>query len=161
MSLIIHQQPLSYAQRLENRCTDCIKLVVIHCTELPDLESARVWGEKQVYPQSQTGNCGHFYIDRDGRTEQWIPLNRVAHHVRGMNQLSIGIELVNIGRYPHWFQLPGLEGLAGHEDLDTGLQPSENDPAIMIRRKLDPGPCFPWSKFLDRILLNRVRFMDQ
>ncbi len=100
MSLDIRQRPLPYVERLENRYTDEIDLVVIHCTELPDLAMARVYGEREHYPETRTGNSGHFYIDRDGRIEQWVPLDRVAHHVRGFNPHSIGIELVNNGRYP-------------------------------------------------------------
>ena len=183
MSLNVRQLPFAYTQRLENRCTDRISLVVIHCTELPDLATARVWGERVVYPESQTGNSGHFYIDRDGSIEQWVPVNRVAHHTSGFNLQSIGVELVNNGRYPLWFhsghqqmtepypavqieslvsllndlavQLPGLVSVAGHADLDTGVQSSDDNPDIMIRRKLDPGPCFPWSVFTDAILLSR------
>lgn len=175
---------MSYAQRLERRGTHGINLVVIHCTELPDLAMARQWGEKEHYPETQTGNSGHFYINRDGSIEQWVPVNRVAHHVRGYNPQSIGIELVNNGRYPGWFQsshqqmtepypdaqiaalaallshlaeqLPDLERVAGHEDLDCGMRPSEDRPDTMIRRKLDPGPCFPWPEFMHRIPLNRL-----
>ena len=184
----IHRRPLVYTHSLESRSTDCIKLVVIHCTELPDLATARVWGEKQVYPESQTGNSGHFYIDRDGRIEEWVPVNHIAHHVRDFNAKSIGIELVNSGRYQDWFQsdnqymsedypeaqiealaslvnqlvtqLPGLEMIAGHEDLDSVVQPSEDNQDIMIRRKIDPGPLFPWSEFLDRVLLSRCTLVN-
>ena len=137
-------------QRLENREITGITLVVVHCTELPDLATARDWGEKIIYPESSTGNSGHYYIDRDGRIEQWVPLDRIAHHVRSFNQHSIGIELVNTGRYPNWFDsrhqqmceiyppvqirsltalldylsetLPGLNSIAGHADLDTGMK---------------------------------------
>ena len=66
VKLNIHQRPLSYAQRLDGRCTDDINLLVIHCTELPDLAMARVYGEKVHHTGTQTGNSGHFYIDRDG-----------------------------------------------------------------------------------------------
>ena len=72
--------------------------MVIHCTELPDLGMARGFGEKVMHKNSHTGNSGHFYIDRDGSIEEWVPVNRVAHHVRGFNSKSIGIELVNNGR---------------------------------------------------------------
>ncbi len=184
VSLEVHQRPLHYVRRLEDRCTDDIDLVVIHCTELPDLAMAREFGEKEHYPETQTGNSGHFYIDRDGRVEQWVPINRVAHHVRGFNPHSIGIELVNIGRYPDWFRsdhqqmpepypdlqiealvallkqlqtaLPGLKKVAGHEDLDTAMIRSEDKPAITIRRKLDPGPLFPWSGVMTKISFHRV-----
>lgn len=185
MSVTIRQRPLAYTPRLEKRQLDDIRLVVIHCTELPDLAAARAWGEKQVYPDSGTGNSGHFYIDRNGSIEEWVPPGRVAHHTRGYNPVSIGIELVNLGRYPNWFysthqqmtepyperqigaltdllnhlaaQLSGLHDIAGHEDLDTGSIPAEDRPEVMIRRKLDPGPCFPWPGIMDRISLNRLR----
>ena len=104
MTIEISRHPLSYVKRLDSRCTDCINLVVIHCTELPDLTMAREYGERIHHTQSRSGNSGHFYVDRDGSIEQWVPLDRVAHHVRGLNPRSIGIELVNNGRYPDWYQ---------------------------------------------------------
>jgi N-acetylmuramoyl-L-alanine amidase len=185
---MIAQRPLSYVQYLEGRSTDNIRLAVIHCTELPDLAMARTWGEKEVYPESHCGNSGHFYIDRDGSIEQWVAIDRIAHHVRGFNPQSIGIELVNNGRYPDWFhsghqqmsepysgaqiealasllnhlkkQLPGLENVTGHADLDSGMLASEDNPEIMIRRKLDPGPCFPWPLLMDLISLKRLTVND-
>ena len=188
MSLKIIQRPLSYVQRLDGRSTDQISLLVIHCTELPDLASARQWGEKVVYTESQTGNSGHFYIDRDGSIEEWVPVTRIAHHVRHFNPQSLGIELVNTGRYPHWFQatqqqmteaypavqikalttlldrlvawLPGLREIAGHEDLDDGLLPSEDKPEIMIKRKIDPGPRFPWLSIMDNTKLKRLNVKE-
>ena len=188
VSLNIRQSPLSYVQQLDNRRTEDINLVVVHCTELPDLAMARVYGEKVHYPDSQTGNSGHFYINRDGSIEQWVPLARVAHHVRGFNPQSIGIELVNTGRYPDWYhtghqqmtepypvmqiealaalvdhlqtRLTGLEEIAGHEDLDTGMVASQDRPDTMIRRKLDPGPLFPWSEFMNRVSLHRLKAKD-
>lgn len=174
---------MSYVEQLESRSVDSINLVVIHCTELPDLDTARTWGEKEVHPLSRTGNSGHFYIDRNGRIEEWVPIGRVAHHVRGHNPKSIGIELVNNGRYPDWFhsghqqmtesyphtqilalvgllndlaaQLPGLVQVAGHEDLDSALIPADDNPEFLIRRKLDPGPRFPWQDVLASIPLDR------
>ena len=184
MKLNIHQHLLPYVNRLQARSVDDINLVVIHCTELPDLAMARVFGQKERYRETGTGNCGHFYIDRDGSTEQWVPFDRIAHHVKGFNPQSIGIELVNNGRYPDWFHtqhqemsepypeqqiealtallhhlqllLPGLEKVAGHEDLDTGMIASEDRPELMIRRKLDPGILFPWSVLMDEVSLQRV-----
>ncbi len=179
----IQTRHLSYTERLEAREVSSIRLAVIHCTELPDFDSARDWGEKIVHSQSRTGNSGHFYIGRDGSIEAWVPLNRIAHHVRGYNGESVGVELVNRGRYPHWFsaehqqmgepyplpqiqalmallnslavKLPGLEQLAGHEDLDTGLVEADDEPGLMIRRKLDPGPLFPWQEILAGTTLKR------
>lgn len=193
---MIRQRPLPYQTFLSSRPLEQVDLVVIHCTELPDLATAREFGERPHYPLpagaqdvgspgvSGTGNSGHFYIDRDGAIEQWVDTDRIAHHVRGHNPRSIGIELVNRGRYPHWFdsgwqgmsdpypkpqvdallwllghlrsELPALRWIAGHEDLDGEYIAAANDPAVMIRRKQDPGPLFPWPEVLAECRLQRL-----
>ncbi len=183
--LTIVQQLLPYNTSLETRSLNDLDLVVIHCTELPNLEMAREYGEQVVYQETGTGNSGHIYIDLDGGVYQWVALERVAHHVRGMNERSIGIELVNAGRYPDWFRsdqqlltdpytdaqihslrlllsrlekiIPGLSWIAGHEELDKDLVPSQDDPDILIRRKVDPGPLFPWADVLKGSDLSRWR----
>jgi N-acetylmuramoyl-L-alanine amidase len=171
-------KPLPYQSSLPQRSHSDIDLLVVHCTELPDLETARVYGERLLYPESGTGNSGHFYIDRDGALEQWVDPGRIAHHVRGFNPRSIGVELVNLGRYPHWFHsrhqqmtehypeaqlvallaliaqlrttFPQLRWIAGHADLDGEWLAAEDDDKIRIRRKLDPGPLFPWPLVLQQ-----------
>ena len=172
MALSVNRRWLSYSDALKSRNPADIDLLVIHCTELPDLEMAREYGERIHYADSGTGNSGHYYIDRDGSTEQWVPEDRVAHHVRGYNERSIGVELVNTGRYPDWlqsdrqamnepypesqiealsalieslaFRYPGLQFITGHENLDTEQVPASDDPGLLVRRKCDPGPLFPW-----------------
>lgn len=184
MTVPIHSHLLPYAERLDARGLDDITGIVIHCTETPDLASARKYGEHIHYAQSQTGNSGHFYIDVDGRIEQYVPLQRIAHHVSGHNKNSIGIELVNPGRYPNWLhsqsqqltnpypsaqvdalvmllqqlqqQLPALQWIAGHEDLDQRLVIASDNPNIEVRRKMDPGPLFPWQQILQNSVLERV-----
>ncbi|RFF28566.1 MULTISPECIES: N-acetylmuramoyl-L-alanine amidase [unclassified Wenzhouxiangella] len=179
----IDYTPLSYVDRLDERSIEAIELVVIHATELPDLETAREYGERIHHRNSQTGNSGHFYVDRDGSVLQWVPLERVAHHVRGYNRKSIGIELVNRGRWPHWLdsrnqdwaedysppqiealvglletlraKLPNLHYIAGHDELDIGIVDASDDPAIKVRRKVDPGPLFPWDEIESRVPLKR------
>ena len=114
---------------------------------------------------------GHYYIDRDGEVEEWVPIDRVAHHVEGHNSGSIGIELVNRGRYPNHFsahsqvpddpfpaqQLAALESLltvlqekcprplvlVRHSDLDSRTVPADDEPSILVHKKIDPGPKFP------------------
>ncbi len=136
--------PLPYVDHLDPREIAQIELVVIHCTELPSLAIARKFGEMAHY-DSGTGNSGHYYIDRDGRTEEYVPPERIAHHTRGWNPRSVGIELVNSGRHPDWLdsrrqqmtepypaaqidalialladlrlRCPALTDIAGHEDL--------------------------------------------
>jgi N-acetylmuramoyl-L-alanine amidase len=176
---------LPYVERLEARDPGTVELVVIHCTELPDLATAREYGERVLYPASGTGNSGHWYIDRDGSVVEYAPAGRVAHHVRGMNARSVGIELVNTGRWPHWLdsrhqsmdeaypeaqvealvglllrlraRLPALRGISGHEDLDTARVPASDDPAVSVARKRDPGPRFPWLRVLEGCGLPRLR----
>ncbi len=175
--------PLPYEVRLQARTRDSITRIVIHCTETPDLASARQFGEQIHYP-SGTGNSGHFYIERDGRIHRYVSPDRIAHHVVGGNADSIGIELINTGRYPNWLdsrhqamtepypdaqiaaliallhqlrkQFPNLHEIAGHEDLDLRLQPASDNPDLQVARKRDPGPLFPWPQVLAASGLTRV-----
>ena len=175
--------PLPYEDKLEARPLDRIDLVVIHCTELPDLAMAREYGERILHA-SGTGNSGHYYVDRDGSVHVYVRPERVAHHVRGYNPRSVGIELVNTGRYPNWLatgsqtmqepytaaqiaslgalladlqrELPALRFIAGHEDLDTACEPASDDPDVLVRRKMDPGPLFPWNEVLLSTSLQRL-----
>ncbi len=178
----IEKQPLSYENLLEDRPLRQIELMVIHCTELPDLATARTYGEK-IHYSSGTGNSGHFYVDRDGCLYQWVTVKKIAHHVKGHNQQSIGIELINEGRYPNWHHseqkstqtysdkqidalielinhlhrsIPSLKHIAGHEDLDTSLIPSTDNPELRVRRKIDPGPLFPWQYVMKNIQLINI-----
>lgn len=183
MTLTIKERLLPYATTLPERDADTVELVVIHCTELPDMTNARQYGEKVVHA-SGTGNSGHYYIDRDGGITCYVPGTRVANHVRGHNPSSIGIELVNLGRYPDWWDsrhqvmsepyraaqisalrellehlrsaFPNLRKIAGHEDLDTETMPASDDPSLQIRRKLDPGVMFPWDEVMQGCGLTRI-----
>lgn len=180
----IHVDPLHYAASLAARPLADIDLVVVHCTELPDLAMAREFGERVLYAESGTGNSGHYYIDRDGRIVEFVPPERVAHHTRGFNPRSVGIELVNTGRYPDWLdsrcqamdeaytdaqvealvgllrdlcgRIPGLQLIAGHEDLDLDEVEASDDPRVQVRRKRDPGPRFPWPRVLAEAPLQRL-----
>jgi N-acetylmuramoyl-L-alanine amidase len=179
----IEIDPLPYELKLDARPLSQIDLIVIHCTETPTLESAREFGERVLYEGSGTGNSGHYYIDRDGRTVLYVRPDRIAHHVRGYNPRSIGIELVNSGRYPHWRdskhqamnepypeaqiaallallvqlqrEFPGIRYITGHEDLDTAVEPALDDPSVMVPRKRDPGPLFPWGRVMQQVRLER------
>src|SRR5262249_39197698 len=54
-ALLVRDWPLPYAAKLAPRAPAAIDLVVVHCTELPDLATARVYGEHVLYA-SGTGN---------------------------------------------------------------------------------------------------------
>lgn len=96
--------PLSYESRLTTRALTQIDMVVIHCTELPDMAMAREYGERVLY-DSGTGNSGHYYLDRNGSIQQYVALERVAHHVRGHNLHTLGIELVNRAIPTGWIRV--------------------------------------------------------
>jgi N-acetylmuramoyl-L-alanine amidase len=177
-------EPLPYHDRLGQRRLEDIDLVVMHCTELPDMVMAREYGERVLYEEAGTGASGHFYIDRDGSLICYVKPERIAHHTRGYNPRSIGVEIVNIGRYPHWLDsrhqtmnepytdaqinallkllsqlkqdCPNLKLIGGHEDLDTAQVPATNDETQLVFRKRDPGPHFPWQKILDSSGLIRI-----
>lgn len=178
---ILHA-PLPYEALLPTRPADAIDLVVMHCTELPDLGMAREYGERVLY-ESGTGASGHYYVDRDGSVLCYVDPLRVANHTRGYNPRSIGIELVNLGRYPDWYdtrrqrmtepytaaqvdalrallehlmaRFPRLAQVAGHEDLDTAQVAASDDPTATVARKRDPGPLFPWPQVLHGLPLAR------
>lgn len=175
---------LPYELQLDSRPLSQIDLAVIHCTEVPTLALSRQFGERVLYPGSGTGNSGHYYIDRDGSVVLYVRPDRIANHVRGYNQRSVGIELVNTGRYPHWrdsqhqamvepypeaqiaaliglllqlrTQLPMLRYIAGHEDLDTEQETAIDDPDVLVPRKRDPGPMFPWQRVMESVELTRL-----
>lgn len=180
----ITRQWLPYVPQLPARPLAQIDLVVMHCTELPDLATAREYGERVLHA-SGTGNSGHYYIDRDGTVVQYVPAGRIANHTRGYNPRSIGIEIVNSGRYPDWLdsrhqdmtepytpaqitatagllqalasELDQLRFIAGHEDLDTAQVPASDDPQLQVFRKRDPGPRFPWPAVLSACGLTRLQ----
>lgn len=176
-------EPLPYVSLLEKRPLTQIDLVVIHCTELPDMAMARVYGERVLY-QVGTGASGHYYLDRDGCIYQYVSPSHIANHTRGYNPRSVGVEIVNIGRYPNWLDsgnqvmtepytheqiaalknlllqlkshCPNLQYIAGHEDLDTDTVPASDDPSKQVFRKRDPGPQFPWQDILAAVELKQI-----
>jgi N-acetylmuramoyl-L-alanine amidase len=52
--------------------------------------------------------------------------------------------------------LPGLQEIAGHEDLDIDGVAASDDPSKQVRRKLDPGPMFPWQRIMAACGLQRL-----
>lgn len=178
----ITDNKLSYWLKLNARGTNELNMVVIHATELTDMVEARQYGERILY-DAGTGASGHYYIDRDGTIEQYVPDNRIANHTSGWNSKTLSVELVNRGRYPNWYhsdsqfmqeaypdaqiealiilvnelknRYPSIKFTQGHEDLDTRKVPSDNDPEILVDRKMDPGEHFPWASFTAAVDLKK------
>ncbi|KAG1432749.1 hypothetical protein G6F57_022735 [Rhizopus arrhizus] len=101
-----------------------------------------------------------------------------------MNAHTLGIELVNTGRYPHWFDsrhqamdepyteaqlvaleqlllalaahYPSLRRIAGHDQLDLEQVAASDDPTLRVARKRDPGPLFPWARILAKVPLQAL-----
>ncbi len=75
--------------------------LVIHYTAGTNLEGAVSW-----FQSAEARASAHVVISRDGKIVQMVPFNKRAWHagkstwgnLEGMNQYSIGIELVNAGK---------------------------------------------------------------
>ena len=117
-----------------------------------------------------------------GMSSNGFRLKKVAHHVRDYNERSVGIELVNLGRYPNWLdsrnqimkepyppdqidallellqnllqRLPALKKISGHSTLDTTKVAASNQADRLVFRKQDPGPRFPWEDILAQVSLD-------
>ena len=104
----------------------------------------------------------HYMIGRDGALRKSIPENQIGHHVVGHSERSIAIELVNDGdgRDPFPPEQLGVlvkllrdittrhqiprERVVRHSDLDQSVLWCNRQ----MRRKVDPGPAFPYDKVL-------------
>lgn len=105
----------------------------------------------------------HYMIDRDGTVQRSVPEDQVGHHVIGYSERSIAIELINDGDGVDPFPSAqvqaavaliqniaqrrgvGRGGVKRHSDLDRGKLPCDKS----MRRKVDPGPAFPYEEVLN------------
>ena len=53
-------------------------------------------------------------------------------------------------------ELPSLRFIAGHEELDTTEVAASDDEAVLVQRKRDPGPLFPWERVMQSTALQRL-----
>lgn len=156
------------------RRTEPVEMVVIHTTGGPtcDARTGRPVWVKGGTLQANLRLIGahpklgiHYMIDRDGTLARSVPEDQVAHHVFSHSRRSIAIELINDGDGVDPFPEPQVRAVTAllqdiaqrhgllraavkrHSDLDRGTLPC--DPAR--RRKLDPGPAFPFQAVLDAV----------
>lgn len=154
--------------------SESINLAVIHSTGGPTCDAATgkpIWvgggtlHENLRHIEAHPVLGIHYMIDRDGTLRSSIPENQVAHHVYRLSARSIAIELVNDGDGIDPFpaqQLTALvalltdieqrhgigrAGVRRHSDLDLGRLACDR----AQRRKVDPGPAFPYESVLDRV----------
>jgi N-acetylmuramoyl-L-alanine amidase len=112
--------------------------IVIHYTAGPTAESAI-----DTFLNQENKASAHLVIERDGTITQLVPFNLIAWHAGessygnriGMNQYSIGIEIVNAGRltksgdsYLSWFGKEYKE-----EEVFEGIHRNESTPTYWHR----------------------------
>ena len=150
-----------------------IDMVVLHSTGGPtcDANNRVIWvrgGELDAnmrFIEAHPVLGIHYMIGRDGTLRRSIPEDEVGHHVFFYSERSIAIELVNDGDGRDPFPAVqidalvallqditrrrgiGRAGIKRHSDLDQGVLPCERSQ----RRKVDPGPAFPFDAVLDRV----------
>jgi hypothetical protein len=143
--------------------------IIVHATGGPSCQRGRVVfsppGDVQSMARFFAASAIvsiHYIVGRDGTVAASVPEDEVAHHTRGNNEGSVGIELINAGdgreAYPpeqidalvrlvakvraRW-RVP-LAAVKGHEDVDHS---TFRCGAREVRRKQDPGALFPWDAF--------------
>ena len=131
-------------------------LVVIHHTSDDRVEDAL-----RTLSDPRRKVSSHYLISRDGRILQLVDERERAWHagesywagIEDVNSASIGIELDNNGREP--FAAPLMDALLA---LIADLKERYSIPAanflghsdVAPRRKVDPGPQFPWRELAAR-----------
>jgi N-acetyl-anhydromuramyl-L-alanine amidase AmpD len=160
----------------EPRPLAAIKTIVLHASGGPTCRADRVIWIKagglratRRYLEQHRVLGIHYLVGRDGEVLTSVPIEQVAHHTRGHNRDSVGIELINHGDghdpYPE-AQLAALAALladltrrlglspsavTAHSELDTSLLPC--DPRQ--KRKPDPGGNFPLQQLRARLHAGR------
>ncbi len=131
------------------------------CVEALFLNRLDVTGDERLADLEGVRVSAHLFIDRRGRTTQFVPFNERAWHAglsswrgrEGCNDYAIGIELEGTDSRPYTQaqygrlqkilealleRYPGLSrsAIVGHQEVAPG-------------RKTDPGPAFRWRDCLD------------
>jgi N-acetylmuramoyl-L-alanine amidase len=153
-----------------------VDTIIIHAIGGPDVTCPRakleftpaggraaVW--KDYFAKHDTVSI-HYIIDREGNLESSIKEDEIAIHAGHSNARSIGIELVNKGDGVEEYQdaavtrLIGLikdirtrinisvDNIKGHEEVD---QTKFTCGGKEYKRKVDPGPKFPWRKLKEAL----------
>ncbi|MEO7403424.1 MAG: peptidoglycan recognition family protein [Burkholderiales bacterium] len=162
------------ARRTGGQRGTAIDMIVIHSTGGPKCDERTnevVWirgGELNAnmrFIEAHPTLGIHYMIDRDGTLRKSVPEHQLAHHVKGYSERSISIELVNDGDGKEPFPPAQLDAaielvrdisqrrgilrtnVKRHSDLDRAVLPCYPNQ----RRKVDPGPAFPYEQVLDAV----------
>lgn len=136
-----------------------ISAIVLHDTGSKTAISTLTWFQD---PTSQVSS--HYLIDRDGAVFRCVPDAEKAWHagwselwgVQDVNTYSIGIELVDITNDPYpEVQLAAAVDLCAALCQEYGIWLNRiighEHVALPHGRKTDPGPDFPWDRFLREV----------
>jgi N-acetylmuramoyl-L-alanine amidase len=153
-ALSIRERPSpNHAERAEPGRIDAL---VLHYTGMPSAAAAL---QRLCDPAAQVS--AHYLIEEDGTIWRLVPETRQAFHAgrsfwageSGLNQVSIGIEIVNPGH--EWGYRPFPEAqMAEVADLCRAILARHRIPAgrvlghsdIAPNRKSDPGELFDWPR---------------
>ena len=129
-------------------------MVVLHYTGMVSVQAAL---ERMCDPQAQVS--AHYCVDEDGNIYRLVPEERRAWHAgvsfwkgaTGLNDVSIGIEIVNPGHEFGYRDFPDeqirsvislLDSVRDRWDIPDHRIVGHSD--IAPARKTDPGERFPW-----------------
>ena len=129
-------------------------MVVLHYT---GMRSGKAALERMCDPAAQVS--AHYCVDEDGSVYRLVPEERRAWHAgvsfwkgeTGLNDISIGIEIVNPGHEFGYRDFPSvqidavvglLDAMRGRWDIPDHRILGHSD--IAPERKEDPGERFPW-----------------
>jgi N-acetylmuramoyl-L-alanine amidase len=149
--------------------------IIVHATGGPSCAGGRVVysdpgtvKRMKAFFEGSGGVSIHYIVGTDGEVAQSVPEGEVAYHAIGHNEGSVGIEMINRGDGREQFpeaQVAAMVGLVAGIMRRHGLgvaqvkRHSDVDPSTiqcagqMVRRKQDPGPAFPWDRFLVSLVL--------
>ncbi len=137
-----------------------IDLLLLHYTGMNTAEAAI---DRLCDPESTVS--AHYVIDEDGTVYSLVPEDATAWHAGvscwqgkiGMNQRSVGIELVNPGHENGYRAFPDIQmsalvdlakGVLGRHPIPKRQVLAHSDVAPM--RKQDPGELFDWKGLADK-----------
>ncbi len=131
-----------------------IDVLMLHYT---GMQTAQAAIDRLRDPASQVSS--HYVVDEDGTVARLVPEHLRAQHagvsywrgVRGLNDTSVGIEIVNPGHEWGYRPFPPAQ-MAAVRDLCLGILSRHAIPArnvvghsdVAPNRKQDPGELFDW-----------------
>jgi N-acetylmuramoyl-L-alanine amidase len=133
-----------------------VSMIVLHYTGMADAQSAI---DRLRDPASRV-SC-HYLVDEDGTIHRMVPEEKRAWHSgrswwrgnSGVNDVSIGIEIVNPGHEHGYREFPEeqidalirlVADVKERHGITRGNVVGHSD--VAPARKQDPGELFPWSR---------------